>query len=535
MSTGRPHTTGKAIPTEEADGSPSRNLAKTQPPANRKLDFAGDNVRNSIERGDPFKPKNALRRSMGHAGPRRNIFASPEAPAKKAKPQQNGLAEKTLSEEPEEESEEEQRTEETVERTEAPRQIDDGPIMMEDDSHQSTPEETAASIEEVQQAEERHSSPARRKQGRPRKSIESVNDDSIQQAEEAQPPSAKRGPGRPRKSIESVNDSSLQQSAEKQLSSSKRGPGRPRKSIESVSDSSIQQSADKSSVNYSLLQHNPTTAKTTPGKKRDWASVEREHAEVRADMSQQWSLVADEEPAVKRKRGRPPKGIVHREESDDTIDPQLLAYGNDYMPDDGDQEESVQSRDEGVRFDKTMKIKRSKTAVPKERDPNRRMRATTSPVAGPSRGSQSPSKRGSSRAPPVSNVHLRATTPFEDAGDRVSRYGRAVIKPLQYWANESRVWKNGECEGIIRAEEVEKPKPKAKKRGRKAKKGISRLEDIDEGDSETESVIADEWEEELGVIAGPVAYWDPATQQSDAKSVMRDGKLDNPLHLLVVY
>lgn len=116
---------------------------------------------------------------------------------------------------------------------------------------------------------------------------------------------------------------------------------------------------------------------------------------------------------------------------------------------------------------------------------------------------------------PVSNVNLRATTPFEDAGSNVTRSGRPVYKPLQYWANETRVWRHGQVEGIVRAEEVEKPKPKkGKKRGRKPKKQTNgtttKLDDIEE-ESETESTFADEWEDSVGVIAGSVAAYDPLT------------------------
>ena len=122
---------------------------------------------------------------------------------------------------------------------------------------------------------------------------------------------------------------------------------------------------------------------------------------------------------------------------------------------------------------------------------------------------------------PMNNYHLRATTPFEDAGERVSRFGRNLIQPLKYWANEARIYKRGVIEGIVRAEEVELPKKKRPKK--KGRKRINKLDDIDE-DSETESVMADEWEDEVGVIAGMVANWDPETQMGNPEDLIREGE-----------
>lgn len=445
MSTGRPHTTGKVMASEENETSPTRNLSKTQPPANRVLDFAANGVLKSIESTSPFKPRKVLRRSMGSAAPRPDPFAQDGSPARSVKPAMSPIV---LVEEDEREE------------VEAMQPADDAPGMFDDDGdedayltmpEETMPEETVAEVEEVP-AEAVHSSPTRRK------------------------------PGRPRKSIESANASHVERTS-------------PAKSV-------------------------------TPTKKRDRTSMESENAEGEDSTLQMRLDAASASPAQKRPRGRPPKNKlpVHREEQDDTIDPQLLTHSDEY-PADEPREESVQPQTKG-------KAKKSKTPAPKERDPNRSIRAATSPVKlhdGPARGSKSPSKRAPSRGGslgPVSNVNFRASTPFEDAGERVSRYGRPVLKPLQFWANETRVWKNGECEGIIRAEEVARPKQKSK-RGRKKKpkksvKGISRLEDIDE-ESETESTCADEWEEEVGVIAGTIANWDAETQMGDPNDTVREG------------
>ncbi|KAK5122701.1 hypothetical protein LTR85_003616 [Meristemomyces frigidus] len=436
MSTGRPHTTGKPFPVDENAASPSRNLSKTQPPANRKLDFTADAVRTSIEattEPEPFKAKNTLRRSMGPAPPRRDIFASPE-PRAKSVTETKGVSEEA---------------EEPAKDTDVLQPAEDGPILLDDDgAYEGVTEEMATEMEEVQ-AEVVLSSPSRRKPGRPRKSIESAHDTEV--------------------------------------------------------------------------QHTPPSTNTTSSRKRDRASMESQEVGEEESAVEKSLEVVSASPVQKKKRGRPSKdkAVVHRDEEDETIDPQLLAYDDEYV--------AEEPREESVRPEKQIKTKKGKAVAPRERDPNRAIRAASSPVKlhdGPSRGSMSPSKRANARGGsmgPVSNVNLRATTPFEDAGF-VSRSGRPVIKPLQYWANETRVWKNGEIEGIVRAEEVKKPQHANKGRKKKSKrstKGISRLEDIDE-ESDTESTLADEWEEEMGVIAGTVANWDPATQNGDPNDTIRE-------------
>ncbi|KXL41810.1 MAG: hypothetical protein FE78DRAFT_511319 [Acidomyces sp. 'richmondensis'] len=253
---------------------------------------------------------------------------------------------------------------------------------------------------------------------------------------------------------------------------------------------------------------------TTPSKKRDRTSMECESVHVDEDPPLEPSGYGSS-PSSKRSRSRLSVDGMMEDQGDVeiTIDPSLLAQGDERV-EETPQEEIEQPRKKG-------KGRKGKAAALKDRDPNRAIRAQTSPVKlrdGPSQGSKSPGKRTGRRGVsvgPVSNMSLRATTPFEDA-TATTRSGRPVIKPLQYWANETRVWKNGECEGIIRAEEVVKPKPHGNRGRRKPKKRqrVSKLEDISE-ESETESTMADEWEEEVGVIAGNVASWDPETQMGN--------------------
>ncbi|KAK5108925.1 hypothetical protein LTR62_007727 [Meristemomyces frigidus] len=136
----------------------------------------------------------------------------------------------------------------------------------------------------------------------------------------------------------------------------------------------------------------------------------------------------------------------------------------------------------------------------------------------------SPSRRAGNRGlslGPSNNLNFRATTPFEDA-TATSRFGRPILPPLQYWANETRVWKNGECEGIIRAEEVVPSKP-AKKRTKKRKTThVNKLSAIEEEESDTESILADEWESDVGVISGTVASWDVPTQAGDPANPVKE-------------
>ncbi|KAI7709076.1 hypothetical protein KC353_g10622, partial [Hortaea werneckii] len=463
MSASRPHTTGKPLPVEDAEEGASPTQAKTQPPANRKLDFTGEGaVRKSIESLSPFKPRKTLRRSMGPQQSRSDVFDSPAKSEKRkstvteredltvhqsddAEAPEPTVVDETTVNQTEQQTEHQTEIEEDEQQTELPQAEDDGPLIMDgDDGYQTTYDDQVP--DEEAGAEEEQSSPSGRRASRPRKSIESVKD--------------------------------------------------------------------------TIVEPSPSTAKATPpSRKRNRANMESQHAETVADgttvqedqssMHQEPSVVAS--PPHKKPRGRPRKDkvVVHHEDGDEAIDPQLLAHGDQYTAD-----EQLQQR--------LKDIKKSKPEAPKERDPNRSMRAATSPVrsqrASIDPSVKSPNKRPTSRGGsmgPVSNVNLRATTPFEDAGSNVTRSGRPVYKPLQYWANETRVWRHGQVEGIVRAEEVEKPKPKkGKKRGRKPKKQpngtAAKLDDIEE-ESETESAFADEWEDSVGVIAGSVAAYDPLT------------------------
>lgn len=104
---------------------------------------------------------------------------------------------------------------------------------------------------------------------------------------------------------------------------------------------------------------------------------------------------------------------------------------------------------------------------------------------------------------------LRSTTPFAESDVKVTRSGRASIKPLAYWKNETFVYRHGDIEGVIRAEEL--PDPKRKQRKRKTRRGGG-LASIEEEEEEAEDLLAEAWEEEVGIIKGLVRAWDAEVQ-----------------------
>ena len=277
-----------------------------------------------------------------------------------------------------------------------------------------------------------------------------------------------------------------------------RRPGRPRKSGDSLI--------------ISQAQHTPPAADMVSGRKRTRSSLEDAQA---GEGSISQSQISEAGPANKRKRGgRHSKDavIVHQDESDVGVDPSLIFNGEEQVSEDVAESSAAPSKAKGKG-----KGKKS-AAAPKERDPNRAMSVKLNDSPSKLRNRRENS-RGLSVGP-ISNVHLRASTPFEDAGERTSRYGRALLQPLKYWANEMRIYKHGETAGIVRADEVEAPARKrpAKKKGRKAM-----LDDIDE-ESDTASTHPDEWEEDLGVLAGMVANWDPEQQVGIPEDLVREGK-----------
>lgn len=462
-------------------------------PANRTLDFhKHKGVRMSIEDGSPFKPKRVLRRSVGMAPARPDPFtvvptSPPAAPAEEedVKPVVVDTQESEAEDEQEEEAAAGEKTVQSIEQRQLDEQLaDEVPLIGNDDSYSALPGAEDGD-EEIEEA--------------------------LAQAEETLAVSPSTKPAE------------------------RKGRGRPRKSGDSI--------------NTSHVQHTPPTAQmvssSSGSKKRDRTAVET--TEINDNDQSVSQMSASAGPSAKRQRGRPRRGdiSVHQDASEQTIDPALLGnedsytapvFGGDSEADEEDRSlrstHSPSAQPAPQRKKPTKKAAAKKPRAPKDRDPNQSIRV---PTRSPSRSTskdafpRSPSKRANS----VSNVNLRASTPFEDSHNRVSRSGRPILKPLKHWAGESYVWKNGEVEGIIRADEVKYANPKkggAGKKGKAAKRKVAAragsLEIIgEEEESETESTVPDEWEESVGVIAGTVAAWDPETQQGNPDETVREGIL----------
>lgn len=155
-------------------------------------------------------------------------------------------------------------------------------------------------------------------------------------------------------------------------------------------------------------------------------------------------------------------------------------------------------------------------------------KAPRAPSAAPSRNSASLGPDG--RKPgPKSIVSLRAGTPQEDEGAATTRSGRVSIKPLKYWCNEGFIWRNGEVDGVVRAQEVEQPKKRAgpKARGRQGRSQSAvpgGLESVREAEEEDEDLWPEQWEEELGVINGKVRAWDAEMGQGSLSTEVAEGE-----------
>nr|POF14869.1 centromere protein 3 [Quercus suber] len=285
-------------------------------------------------------------------------------------------------------------------------------------------------------------------------------------------------------------------------------------SIPDLSAGEKNASVHKSSVRLSSVPA-PESPWQPGSRKRNRDSYETQHEAQEAIISRRQSQRNQSHSDDQEPIGSSISPINEEVEDDfnQTIDPDLLQV------DEGTTEENglEQAR------------KQSKKLAPKSKA-GKRAAFDVSDASGPSK-QRSSTNRGArsgsagavrASAGPTSKFNLRATTPFEDAGGRVSRFGRTLIEPLKFWANETKVYRHGEMDGIIRAEEIpEKPKKKSKKKpGRKPKHG-SNLNAIEE-DSEAESCHPDEWEDELGVLAGFVAKWDPETQEGNAQDPIKE-------------
>ncbi|KAK5009098.1 hypothetical protein LTR28_002730, partial [Elasticomyces elasticus] len=296
------------------------------------------------------------------------------------------------------------------------------------------------------------------------------------------------------KSVHTGGDATLQSMGSG--SSEKRKRGRPRKS--DMSTSSVQ---DRSRMSIS-------------------GATRSNHNLDDSQISQSIELILPEAQVVvlsgKKRRGRPPKNKIPVHQDAEPSE----AAANDsgmLMVDDGDEaleEERPSKRPRSSEAEAQPAKKKGNSKLkppPSERDPNAMVRpakALKKPKA-PRATSIHASPSRHRRAGSSANVQYRANTPFEDAGTNVTRSGRPSVKPLQYWLNESYVWRNGEVDGIVRAEEVEQPKVRKAGRRRNTKMPILREEDEEEEEEEAgEEDGKEDWEDEVGVIKGFVTTWD---------------------------
>jgi len=559
MSSARPQSRSANM---ASDISPNRALS--QPPANRVLNFGRQNAR--ADTGSPFKPTKVLRRSFGGVQRAQTEDLTRSPPRSDSKPELPTVDTNMIDEEDEDAEEASDQEMETGAGAEAEAGADlhsdesysgaqvyleddqtamnDAPPMFNDeDEFYNTQGDAEADEVDITEALEHaevllQTTPtaapsARRSRGRPRKSDKSTEASIVQQTSPSGSTvsnSKKRDrteleddqDDQANETIQSIEQSQIEvlQASSSSQNPAKRARGRPRKN------------------QIPVLQDPPE--QTLPDVDQTQQIIEEEDENEPSQIS---TVTATDKP-TKRGRGRPRKSDVTivQDNNEPTIDPADVAHGDSYLaPLIEDDEPEVAPASPIAETKPQKKTKAQKTTksrkTPKERDPNQAIRRTAS--ASPAKVDRdrtlilSPSKRAGS----VSNVNLRATTPFEDAHSRLSRSGRPIMAPLKHWAGESYVWKNGEVEGIIRADEVMTPRGN-KKKGSKTKRRVPRaggratLHDlaIIAEESDMESVAPDDWEEQVGVIAGTVAAWDPELQSGNPEIPIREGMLGSYHH-----
>lgn len=334
-----------------------------------------------------------------------------------------------------------------------------------------------------------------------------IDDDSIEQSIED------NGPIMMDDDVQGVEDDGSAASVAETQASARRKPGRPRKSDQS---------------NASLIQHTPEVARMgSASKKRSRTSLNESENSISQSQAE-----ASGSRSKKSRTSNAGSISVHRDSysaNEDLYPIEIEDYPEDAQPEDEEVDAQLQSQlqeepepEPQPRGKGRPKGKGKKAVVPKEKDANRSMQKRGSPV----KLNDSPSKRhrGGS-AGPVSNVQLRATTPFDDANQTTSRSGRNLIQPLKFWQNESLIWKAGEIEGVIRADPVDTSRATTKRRRKGKKTKRSKLSAIEE-ESDTESIMPDEWEEEMGVITGNIAAWNPLTKTADPGDPIQEGMLE---------
>ncbi|KAI9803528.1 MAG: hypothetical protein M1825_001871 [Sarcosagium campestre] len=131
-----------------------------------------------------------------------------------------------------------------------------------------------------------------------------------------------------------------------------------------------------------------------------------------------------------------------------------------------------------------------------------------------------------------SNWRAMSKDPDADDGAQRTRSGRAAVRPLAFWRNEKVKYSDDQSKAqIIRTEEVTAPKrrpgrPKGSKAPRSGARSASAL--VDEAFDEP----PEEWEENEGVVVGPVLKWNAETAESGEpggdEDVVESGKASKP-------
>jgi len=262
----------------------------------------------------------------------------------------------------------------------------------------------------------------------------------------------------------------------------------------------------QSSVKRRKIDHDSTTIMPSPSQRNDISTVAQSHKSpaqilqndiVSTSMNYDIPPIDDDVPAI--------------DDDFSPIDDSVQPIDDDLRPmnDQTEMETRVVTHKKGNRRKSVVKpsrsTKKNQAASVRSRDREKQQRNSNS-----GDGSDSEAD-GATRH---GNTRLRATTPMADSGSVVTRTGRAVIKPLAYWKNETFVYRNGEIDGVIRAEDVEtkRKRPTTKKR-KKTRVYVP-------GDDEEEihdDLLPDVWEEDDGVLIGKTQEWDPMTESVTGK------------------
>ncbi|KAK7535642.1 kinetochore CENP-C fungal-like protein [Phyllosticta citricarpa] len=351
--------------------------------------------------------------------------------------------------------------------------------------------------------------------------VEEEEDDNVEEPSEFPAARPRKGPGRSRQSLEK-----LAKQAENQVEAdkpAKRAPGRPKKSNQLAS----MQTANASNGSGSRAGRRNRLA--TNGDVSGLSATENEKEAEEPSLPEVEETPEKAPRPQPKKRGRPkataPKTAAEKaQEATESSVQDVGETGVEEVPvpqpkkrgrpkGSGQKTANATKPKQSGAEDEERPAKRTKKdtttteAVAKKQPPQRGPKAKP-PTAGPSNENPQPvlHRAGSMAPPPPKSNHiLRATTPFDDAGVKTTRSGRASIKPLAKYLGERVEYSwDGQNVGIIRADEAEAPKRKRKGSGKgKKRKRASSVSSDEEPELELES-----WEKGAGIIAGYLNEWD---------------------------